>query len=472
MYCLKCKTVTESCDVSRAKTSNNKIIQKSICTICNSKKCKFISGGKVDIHATIGKLPKPKKGFVLYKHKYTGPYNPLHQQLDEYDRPIPGQEPFNQVDEISRRHDICYRDYPGNKLHCDKIMLKDLKAMKSKNKRERLDKKLVQGIIGAKTKLGLGVESGIVWSDRLADELHKPIRRKFKKRRVMVAKIDDTWAIDLVDMQSFSRFNRGYKYLLAVIDIFSKYGWLIPIKSKTGEATTKAFATILNQRKPHKIWVDKGKEFYNKHFQTLLEKHGIEMYSTENEEKSSVVERWNRTMKRRMFKYFSASNTNNYVDVLSTLLHNYNNSKHRSIKMSPEEASFKKNEAKVYSNLYGDLEPPPKPKYSVGDMVRISKKKGIFEKGYMPNWTEEIFAIYEVQRTNPPTYKIKDTAGKEIKGTFYEQELQKTMQEVFRIEKVIRKRTNKQGKKEVFVKWKGYPASFNSWIPEIDSIKL
>ena len=111
--------------------------------------------------------------------------------------------------------------------------------------------------------------------------------------------IDEIWAADLVDMQTFSRFNRGLKYVLAVIDIFSKYGWLVPLKDKSGKSVATAFKQIFKERIPTKIWVDKGKEFYNKDVESL-----IELYSTENEEKSSIVERWNRTMKENMWKYF------------------------------------------------------------------------------------------------------------------------------------------------------------------------
>ena len=435
MYCLRCKKVTPTDNIAQTQTSNNRWIKKGVCTLCHTKKSQFIaaptSGGNIDIHTIIGKMPRPDKGFVLPNHKYTGPYNPLHEQLDDNDNPLPGQEPFNQVDEISRRHDICYRDYPNNKHGCDKVMLKDLSTMKSNTKRELIDKKLVQLIIGSKTKLGLGVDKKIIWSDELADELHKPVRHRFPKRRVMVKGIDDTWAIDLVDMTPFGPYNKGVKFLLAVIDIFSKYGWLVPLKNKSGKSVMEGFKIVLKQRKPEKLWGDKGKEFYNKDFKALLKEHNIELYSTENEEKSSVVERWNRTMKERMFKYFTANSTNQYIDILPSLVQKYNKSKHRSIKMSPEEASLKKNQAKVYWNLYGDLKPHQKHKLSVGDKVRITKKKSTFEKGYTPRWTEEIFTISEVQDTQPPTYKIIDMAGEEIKGSFYEQELQKTEQEVF-----------------------------------------
>ena len=143
-------------------------------------------------------------------------------------------------------------------------------------------------------------------------------------------------------MQAFSKFNRGIKYLLAVIDVFSKYGWLIPLKDKTGKSVASALKTIFKERKPEKMWVDKGKEFYNKDVQDL-----IELYSTENEEKSSVVERWIRTMKEKMWKYFTANSTNVYMNASSDLVREYNNTRHSSIKMTPVNASKKENELRV-----------------------------------------------------------------------------------------------------------------------------
>ena len=252
-------------------------------------------------------------------------------------------------------------------------------------------------------------------------------------------------------MQAFSKFNRGVKYLLAVIDVFSKYRWLIPLKDKTGKSVALAFKTIFKERKPEKMWVDKGKEFYNKNVKDL-----IELYSSENEEKSSVVERWIRTMKEKMWKYFTANSTNIYMNVLSDLVKEYNNTRHSSIKMTPVKANKKENELTVWRNLYPEhLEIHDiKPKFSVGDKVRISKKKKTFEKGYTSRWTEEIFMIIEVKRTSPITYKIADLNGEEIKGTFYEPELQKTSQELFRIEKLI-----KRGKKKSLVSGKVVPTT-------------
>ena len=438
----------------------------------------------MDIHKMIGKLAPilPKKGLVLYKHKYTGPYNPLEKQLDENDQPLPGQEPYNAVDAISMRHDICYRDH-GNKegkQKCDGEMLKELTVLKPKDLREKIDRKLVQRIIGMKHRMGWGLDkkdddySTIQWSNELADELHKPIRRKFQKRKVFAKTVDDIWTADLVEMAPLAKFNKGYKYLLMIIDVFSKYGWIVPLKTKTGAAVAHAFKEVFHKsgRIPTRLWTDKGKEFYNKTMKELLKRNNnIILYSTENEEKSSVAERWNRTMKRNMWKYFTANNTHKYIDILPALVEKYNNTYHHSIKCKPKDAIDPKNYTHVFKALYGDTaDLAKKPSFKVGDRVRIVKKKKTFEKGFTSNWTEEIFTITQVKNTKPPTYTIEDTKGEEIHGTFYEPELQKTSQTIYRVEKVLKRRKTKDGQKQVYVKWKGYNNTFNSWIP-VDDIQ-
>ena len=174
-------------------------------------------------------------------------------------------------------------------------------------------------------------------------------------------------------------------------------------------------------------------------------------------------------MKEKMWKYFTDNNTYTYIDILPDLVEDYNNTVHSSTKLTPVEASKKKNELTVWRNLYPDRLKihDLTPKFSVGDEVRISKKKKTFEKGYTTRWTEEIFTITKIQNTNPITYKIADLQGEEIDGTFYEPELQKTEQQVFRIEKVIEKRKNKS-----LVKWKGYSDKFNSWVDNKNLIDL
>ena len=430
----------------------------------------------MDIHKLIGKLPRPKKGWVLPNHKYTGPYNPLDEQLDEQDLPIPGQEPYNAVDAVSMRHDICYRDHAeekGGKHKCDDAMLSELKVLHPKNVREKIDRGLVKALIGAKRKLGLGIE----WSDTLSDELHKPIKRKFQKRTVYARDVDDVWAADLIDMQYYSRTNKGFKHLLMIIDVFSKYGWAIPLKNKTAAEMVRAFTELWasGQKPPKFIWTDKGREFDNKLFRALLEEKKVHLYWTENEEKSCIVERWNRTVKSIMWKYFTKHRTGVYIDILPELIKKYNNTYHSSIKCPPSDARKPSNYQHVVDALYKDLrkeaiKTKKDPKFHIGDQVRISRLKKTFEKGYTPNWTEEVFKIVKIQPTLPYTYKLEDTRKEAVKGTFYEEELQLAKPVTFRIEKVLRRRTTRQGKREVYVKWLGYDNNFNQWIPESDIV--
>ena len=165
------------------------------------------------------------------------------------------------------------------------------------------------------------------------------------------------------------------------------------------------------------MWTDKGKEFWNKNLKEVIDKRNVKLYSTENEEKSSVVERWNRTIKTKMWKRFTQQNSTQYLKMLSDIINKYNNSYHSSIKMSPVEASKKKNKGIVYYNLYSNVKATKtKPKFKVEDRVRISKyKRKTFDKEYTPNWTEEIFIISEVLNSNPYTYSIKFVIFREKK---------------------------------------------------------
>ena len=295
---------------------------------------------------------------------------------------------------------------------------------------------------------------------QLADELHRRIIRKFPKRKVIPGSFDNIWGADLADMQLISKYNKGFRFLLCVIDLYSKYAWVVPVKDKKGVTITSAFKTILKQsgRKPNKIWVDKGSEFYNQSMKKFLNDNNIEMYSTENEGKSVVAERFIRTLKTKIYKYMTATSKNTYIDNLQNIVDKYNNSYHRTIKMKPVDVT-KDIDIDYGGKSFNDR----KAKFKVGDHVRISKYKNIFKKGYMPNWTEEVFVVKEVKNTVPWTYIIQDLNGDEVKGTFYEQELQKTEQNVFRVEKVVKRKGDK-----LLVKWKGYSDKFNSWIDKND----
>ena len=414
----------------------------------------------IDIHKAIGKLPIiPKKGFVLPNMHYCGAYNPLDKQLI-YDkngnilRYI--QNPSGETDRICSQHDV---DYTLAKNLKDKHIA-DNKMIKAINELPYKDQQygtfLVKNIIRSKRKVGLGVENH---NKILSEELHKPKRKNYPRRRIIVNNINEIFAADLVEMQKFAKLNRGYRYLLTCIDIFSKFAWVIPLKDKKGITIKNALQKIFNKRKPKLLWTDKGKEFYNKEVQDLLNENNIKLYSTNNSEiKSAVIERFNRTFKNMMYKKFTENNNTIFYNILDGLVNNYNNKYHSTIKMSPIEGSKKINEKKI-KNIY-NFEKTKKPsKFKIGDRVRLSLEKNIFEKGYETNWTQEIFVIYDIKYSNVPYYYLKDLNNEKLQGTFYEQELQKTKQDLYTIEKILK--TNKD---KIYVKWRGYDNSFNSWI--------
>ena len=414
-----------------------------------------------DIHKAIGKLPIiPKRGFVLPNMNYCGAYNPLDKQLI-YDKN--GnilrymQKPSGNTDAICAQHDV---DYTLAKNLKDKHIADD-KMIKAINElpynQQQYGTFLVKNIIRSKRKLGLGVENH---NKTLSEELHKAKRKNCTRHKIIVNHIDEIFAADLVEMQKFAILNKGYRYLLTFIDIFSKYSWVIPLKDKKGITIKNALQRIFKQRKPKFLWTDKGKEFYNKQVQDLLNENNIKLYSTNNSEiKSAVVERFNRTFKNMMYKKFTENNSTIFYNILDELVNNYNNKYHSTIRMTPIEGSKKINEKKI-KNIY-NFEITKKPgKFKIGDRVRISLEKNIFEKGYETNWTQEIFVIYDIRYSNVPYYYLKDLNNEKLQGTFCEQELQNTKQDdLYTIEKILK--TNKD---KIFVKWRGYDNSFNSWI--------
>lgn len=303
--------------------------------------------------------------------------------------------------------------------------------------------------------------------------LHKPIRKKFLTNRVIVHSIDQQWQADLVDLTTLREHNDGFRYVLTCIDILSKYAWAIPLTAKRGEDIVKAFQTIFMSRKPKSLQTDQGREFKNTKFQELLKKEGVRFFTTYNSTKASVVERFNRTLKSKMWKYFTNNHTYRYLNVLNKLVQSYNHTYHSSIKRAPVEVNSG-NEKDVWITLYGDLKNAKKKPcvFKVGDTVRVSKHKLTFEKGYEANWSEELFVITECVRRNPPVYRIKDLMDEPIQGTFYAQELQKVSpRETFTIEKIFKKRM-RRGRLEYFVKYKGYPEKFNQWISTTDLFSL
>ena len=295
----------------------------------------------------------------------------------------------------------------------------------------------------------------------IAEELHKPARRKFLRRKVDIRDLNETFEGDLIDMSSYAKENKGFKFLLTVIDTFSKFAYAIPLKSKNATDVTSAFEKILKKgRIPKHLHVDRGKEFYNNLFKSLMKKYNINLFSTYSNIKASIVERFNRTLKEKMWKKFTSQGNYKWVEILPSLVKSYNDSFHRTIGMKPNEVNHQNSERlrKLYAN--SQISHRKKYKFKVGDKVRISKYKHVFEKGYTPNWSTEIFTISRVKNTFPETYELEDYQKNPIEGGFYKEELQKSKNpDVYLIEKVLKRRGNK-----IFVKWIGFDNTHNSWV--------
>ena len=303
--------------------------------------------------------------------------------------------------------------------------------------------------------------------------LHKLPRRSFKHRRVYVSGIDDQFQIDLCDMRSIRATNDDFAYILTCIDVFSKFAWGIPVKTKRPADVAQAFLSILEHgRKPKYVQSDEGTEFLGAPFQKMLKNEDILHFTSRNPDiKCAIVERFNRTLKSKMWKMFTLQRSHRWLDALPVLIDAYNKSYHRSIKMRPVDVN-KANESQVWHNLYGNDNSKTKYrfKFNLGDQVRLAKKNVPFRKGYEPQWTEEVFTVSKRLAKYPPIYYVKDYAGEEVRGSYYDHELQKVIKDTeseYWVEKILQTR-RRRGHIEYFVKWSGYPDTFNQWIPAKD----
>ena len=271
--------------------------------------------------------------------------------------------------------------------------------------------------------------------------LHKPVRRRFKRRCVVVGGPNQQWQVDLVDMSRLNKVNDGTTFILTVIDVFSKLAWCVPLNNKSATSLVAAFTQLLSNGAPNTLQTDKCTEFLNRSLQKLLKEHGVHHFATHNEEtKASIVERSNRTLKTPMWRYFTKTQSVRYVDVLQAFMRSYNDTYHRSIGMAPSEVTSTIQET-VWQRLYGH-ESVGTPKFRVGDRVRIGKAKRHIEKGYMANWT-----IVDAHRSDTPVYRFVDWRGDKLDGTFYEPELQKVVVpkgKTYRVESVLRWRSKRR----------------------------
>lgn len=259
--------------------------------------------------------------------------------------------------------------------------------------------------------------------------LHKPIRKRFPRNRILVAGIDDQWEADLIDVQTIQSENKAYKYILTVIDSLSKYAWAIPLKDKGGDTIVRAFTNIFKERTPRKLRTDRGKEFLCSKFQNLLKERGIIYFTSNNETKAAIVERFNRTLRSKLWKYFTAKKSQRFLDVLPKIVHGYNHRVHSTIGIAPAKVNVYNAES-VWRTLYqyAPNRKNKKPRLKKGDLVRISLAKNIFEQGYKTNWTKEIFVVKTVFKNQLPEYKLQDLKGEDILGKFLDIELQSITQ--------------------------------------------
>lgn len=287
--------------------------------------------------------------------------------------------------------------------------------------------------------------------------LHRPVHRKFSRNKYILSNINELWQADLSDMRTYSKYNDGYNYILCVIDVFSKYAYARAMKNKNSKTVKTCFDSIFNEAHttPTHIQSDKGTEFVASDVQRYFESKNINYYTTNNPDiKASIVERFQRTLKMKMWRYFTHKNTHRYIDILQHLIYAYNHGYHSSIKMCPSDVNST-NIKTVCNNLYNRKTNSNEtsvlsPKFNVGDHVRITKYKHIFQKGYESNWSDEIFIISSVIDRSPHIfYTLYDLQNEPIVGTFYEKELQSASYDPtsnHKIDKIIRSRLTRYRK--------------------------
>ena len=267
----------------------------------------------------------------------------------------------------------------------------------------------------------------------IVKEIFSPVIKKFQRIQIQTHYKDECWSIDLIDRSSLSKYNKNYKFIFTIIDNHTKYAWAIPLKDKSGKSTTTAIKNLIEKekRKPHKIWSDRGKEFYNTTFLHYLKEQNIQIYSTHSDLKAVFVERFNRTLLDLIKEPMYIEGKGNWLNHLDAALDKYNNRVHGTTKMTPFEMSFcaasratdtaaspnliPKNDNNNHNNKL--------PKFQVGDFVRVPDKRNIYSKGYTTNWNRELFKIHSINKTNPVTYTLNDENGDIIQGKYYEQEL-------------------------------------------------
>ena len=301
---------------------------------------------------------------------------------------------------------------------------------------------------------------------------HRPAKVIFPRQKIWMSRMDQQWDADLMDVSKFSRVNKGYKYLAVFIDIFSRYIWVEPMKTKRPAEMVRVLKRVFSEgRKPEYMRTDKGSEFIGGVVSRYLDLKRVHHFTAVNAIHASYAERVIRTLKGKLYRFFTRNQSYKYIAHLDDIVDSYLDTVHRTLGMRPVDITVT-NQQKIYEKLYlpHQLEEAATPVtflFNVGAKVRISIARTAFTKAYKDTFTEEVFKIKFRTRTHPPRYKLEDLLGETIAGTFYEPELQKvlhTAETYYNVEKVLRYRTRNKVR-EGLVRWQGYSPQFDSWEP-------
>ena len=305
-----------------------------------------------------------------------------------------------------------------------------------------------------------------------AHALRRQIKRKVRKSSVNSPGIDYLWDADLADVSGLKRTNKGVTFLLVVVDTFSRHAWVVPLKSKTGQNVISAFRSIFRDRKPRLLRTDKGTEFVNRPFKKFLRENDVVPIESLSDHKAAFAESFIGKFKNVMYRYMESNDTDKYLDVLPDLVRNYNDTRHGALHgLAPSQID----EDTQYTWMArrsgggGARKKRIRFRFKVGDRVRITRKAKTFRRGFLQKWTYEVFEVsHRYRRENLAVYKLRDLKGEEIQGSFSEAELQKVDKtELFtKVEKIVKRRKTKNGKKEVLVRYLGWPSKFDRWMTE------
>ena len=241
------------------------------------------------------------------------------------------------------------------------------------------------------------------------DEIYsRPLNKNYETNKTMIKSVDDTWSSDFLDMNDYGpKNNKGYRYILVVIGNFSKFGWTIPLKNKFSHSITDAFSEIIksSNRKPNLLETDDGKEYVNKIFNEFLNNNKIKRYSRYTDKGAVFAERFNETVRNLLKKPVFEKGKADWLSDLQSVIKKYNNTIHHSTKMTPIQASKKSNEKAVFDNIRDDRQ-KQRPKFKLGDLVRIADIKKVFSKGDSTNYSYKVYTITEVIHDTIPSYRI------------------------------------------------------------------